>query len=173
MSENTAHRSGTDRVYEKHEAIVAFLSTQEVPFTVHEHIPSYTFADAQAYLHFPLERLLKTVAFKVKDRGYVLAAVRGSDRIDYRQLAAACGTKRTNVIRLTPEEVLEVFDVEVGSVSPIALQEGVEVFFDARVPTQETVFCGIGRPDRTLEIDLMDLAQITRGQIVPLIRDEA
>jgi Cys-tRNA(Pro)/Cys-tRNA(Cys) deacylase len=162
-------------VYEKYEAIVTFLKGQNVPFTIHEHIPSYTFADAKEYLHFPLERLLKTVAFKIKARGYVLAAVRGPDHIDYRKLAAACGTKRTHVTRLTPEEVTEVFEVEVGSVSPIALperEEGLEVFFDNRVPTQETVFCGIGRPDRTLEIRLMDLAQITRGQIRPLTRDE-
>ena len=75
------------------------------------------------------------------------------------------------MIRLTPEEVAEVFEVEVGSVSPIASPERearLEVFFDNRVPTHETVFCGIGRPDRTLEIDLMDLVQITRGQTVEL-----
>ena len=173
MSENTLHSAGIHQVYEKYEAIVALLRTQGVPFTIHEHVPSYTVADAQEHLLFPLERLLKTVAFKVKARGYVLAAVRGPDRIDYRKLAVACGTKRTDVIRLTPEEVAEVFEVEVGSVSPIALQERVEVFFDTQVSTQETVFCGIGRPDRTLEIALMDLVQITRGQILPLIRDEA
>jgi hypothetical protein len=34
------------------------------------------------------------------------------------------------------------------------------------------VFCGIGRPDRTLEIHLMDLVQITRGQLLPLVREE-
>ncbi len=50
-------------------------------------------AHAQGHLLFPLGRLLKTVAFKVKDKGYVLAALRGLDRIDYRKLAAACGTK--------------------------------------------------------------------------------
>lgn len=162
-------------MYEKYEAIVTLLTAHNVPFTIHEHTPSYTVADAQERLLFPLERLLKTVAFKVKARGYVLAAVRGPDRIDYRKLAAACGTNRTHVVRLTPEEVAEVFGVEVGSVSPIASperEERVEVFFDNRVPTHETVFCGIGRPDRTLEIHLMDLVRITRGQILPLIRDE-
>jgi Cys-tRNA(Pro)/Cys-tRNA(Cys) deacylase len=155
-----------------YETIVAFLTAHSVPFTIHEHIPSYTVADAQEHLLFPLERLLKTVAFKVKARGFVLAALRGPDRIDYRKLASACGAKRTDVIRLTPEEVAEAFEVEVGSVSPIALQEGAEVFFDKQVPTHETVFCGIGRPDRTLEIGLMDLVEITHGQIVPLIRDD-
>ncbi len=156
----------------KYEAIVALLAAHGIPFTIHEHAPSYTVADAKERLLFPLERLLKTIAFKIKAGGYVLAAVRGPDRIDYRKLASACRTKRAEVVRLTPEEVIEVFEVEVGSVSPIAMQEGVQVFFDTRVPTDETVFCGIGRPDRTLEIRLMDLVQITQGQILPLISDE-
>jgi Cys-tRNA(Pro)/Cys-tRNA(Cys) deacylase len=84
-------------------------------------------------------------------------------------LAAASGAKRADIIRLTPEEVAEVFGAEAGSVSPIALRGGVEVFFDAQVSTDETVFCGIGRADRTLEIHLTDLVQITHGHVLPLI----
>ena len=160
-------------MHETYETIVQLLTASNIPFTIHEHTPSYTFADAQAYLDFPLERLLKTIAFRIRSGGNILAAVRGPDRIDYRKLAAACGTKRTDVFRLTPEEVVQVFSVEVGSVSPILVQDGVRILFDTKVPTRETVFCGIGRPDRTLEIQLADLVQITRGQVLPLTSDEA
>ncbi len=159
-------------MYKRYEAIITLLSARGGTFKVHEHTPSYTVADAKEHLLFPLERLLKTIAFKIKNGGYLLAAVRGPDHIDYRKLAVACQTKRTEVIRLTPEEVVEVFGVEVGSVSPITSQGDVRVFFDTHVPIDETVFCGIGRPDRTLEIQLMDLVQITQGQILPLISDE-
>ena len=155
-------------MYETYEAIIQLLTAHGIGFTIHEHIPSYTVADAEAHLFFPLERLLKTIAFRVRSGGYILAAVRGPDRIDYRKLAAACEIKRTDVFRLTPQEVANVFDVEIGSVSPLLMQAGVRILFDTKVPTDETVFCGIGRPDRTLEIQLADLVQITRGQIVPL-----
>jgi Cys-tRNA(Pro)/Cys-tRNA(Cys) deacylase len=148
-------------MYEVYEAIVKLLAVRGFPFTIHEHLPSYTVADAGERLPFPAERLLKTIAFKIKAGGYILAAVRGPDRIDYRKLATASGRKRADVVRLSPEEVIEVFGVEVGSVSPIDLRGGAAVFFDAQVPTQETVFCGLGRADRTLEIHLMDLVQIT------------
>jgi Cys-tRNA(Pro)/Cys-tRNA(Cys) deacylase len=158
-------------VYEAYEAIVALLTARGTAFTIHEHVPTQTFAEAMERLTFPAERLLKTIAFRTKAGGYILAAVRGQDRIDYRKLAAASGTKRTDVIRLTPEEVADVFGVEVGSVGPIALQKGVRVFFDTQVRVNETIFCGIGRPDRTLEIRLMDLVPITQGQILPLISD--
>jgi Cys-tRNA(Pro)/Cys-tRNA(Cys) deacylase len=158
-------------VYETYEAIIALLTARGISFTIHEHVPSQTFADAMERLSFPAERLLKTIAFKTKAGGYILAAVRGSDRIDYRKLAAASGTRRTDVMRLTPEEVADVFGVEVGSVGPITLNERVTVFFDTQVPVNETVFCGIGRDDRTLEIYLKDLVQITDGQILSLISD--
>ncbi len=159
-------------VYERYEAILAYLTEHGVPFTIHEHAPSHTVADAKERELFPLERLVKTIAFRIKAGGYLLATLRGLDRIDYRKLAAACGAKRADVVRLTPEEVAEVFGVEVGSVSPISLREGVQVFFDTHVPAQETVFTGVGRADRTLEIQLRDLVQVTQGQVVPLISEE-
>jgi len=155
------------------DAIVALLTARGIPYTLHEHIPSHTVAEAGERLPFPTKRLLKTVAFKSKTGGYILAAVRGPDRIDYRKLADAGGTKRANIVRLTPEEVATVFGIEVGSVSPIALRGDVAVFFDAQVPTDDTVFCGIGRADRTLEIQLANLVQITNGQVLPLISDLA
>jgi Cys-tRNA(Pro)/Cys-tRNA(Cys) deacylase len=147
------------------------LTASHVPFTIHEHAASYTVADAEAYLDFPIDRLLKTIAFKIRPAGYILAAVRGPDRVDYRKLAAACGVKRTAIFRLSPPEVVQAFNVEVGSVSPLLVQDGVRILFDTNVPSHETVFCGIGRPDRTLEIQLTDLVQITQGQILPITSD--
>jgi Cys-tRNA(Pro)/Cys-tRNA(Cys) deacylase len=160
-------------LYETYKSIIQLLTAHGIAFTIHEHIPSYTVADAKAYLFFPLERLLKTIAFRVRSGDFILAAVRGPDRIDYRKLAAACGTKRTDIFRLSPEEVASIFNVEIGSVSPLLIQDGVRIFFDTKVPTDETVFCGIGRPDRTIEIQLADLVRITNGQIVPLTGDRA
>ena len=160
-------------MYEKYKAIIAFLTARGIPFRVHEHAASYTVADASERLPFPAERLLKAIAFKIKSGGYILAAARGPDRIDYRKLAAASGAKRADIVRLTPEEVRDVFGMEVGSVSPIPLREDVSIFFDTNVPTDETVYCGIGRADRTLEIQLKDLVQITSGRILPLINNEA
>jgi Cys-tRNA(Pro)/Cys-tRNA(Cys) deacylase len=155
-------------LYETYEGILQLLTAGRVPFRIHEHIPSYTVADAEANLDFPLERLLKTIAFRIRSGGYVLAAVRGPDRIDYRKLAAACGTKRTDIFRLTREEIVQTFSVEAGSVSPVFLRDDVRILFDTTVPIHESVFCGIGRSDRTLEIQLEDLIQITHGQILSL-----
>ncbi len=151
--------------------ILALLTSRNIPFTIHEHVPSRTVTDAKERLSFPLERLLKTVAFKRKAGGWILAAVRAPDRVDYRALAQAAGAKRADLLQLSPQEVRDVFGVEVGSVGPITLREDVQVLFDSKVPENETVFCGVGRDDRTLEILLTDLVQVTGGQVVPLASD--
>jgi Cys-tRNA(Pro)/Cys-tRNA(Cys) deacylase len=141
------------------------LSQSGAHFTIHEHVDSRTFADALEKLSFPQERLLKTVAFRLKSGGVVLVALRGEDRVDYRNLAAAFGVKRDQVNRLTPEEVLQTLGVEAGSVGPLTTIENVQVIIDSNVSRSETLFCGIGRPDRTLEIRLDDLLRVTHGRI--------
>jgi Cys-tRNA(Pro)/Cys-tRNA(Cys) deacylase len=153
-----------------YDEILALLQSSGLTFTLHEHVPSYTFEDAKA-LPFPLERLLKTIAFRRKAGAPVLVALRGQDRVDYRKLAEAMGARRADIVRMSPEEVLEAFGVEVGSVGPIPMRADVPLLFDVLVPAAETVFCGIGRPDRTLEIRLADLAQLTHGRILPISAD--
>ncbi len=160
-------------MYPVYDTELALLSASNLPYAIHEHIISQTVADARERLNFPLERLLKTVAFKDKVGRYYLAAVRGPDRIDYRKLAEATGVKRSDLAQLSPTEIIAAFGVEAGSVSPLLSQTGAVALFDAQVPTQATVFCGIGRPDRTLEILLSDLLQITKGRVCPLVKNEA
>jgi len=55
--------------------------------------------------------------------------------------------------------------VEPGSVSPLSLQGDAAVLIDDEVLTiLPTIYCGIGRPDRTLEIAPDDLVRLTGGR---------
>jgi len=61
--------------------------------------------------------------------------------------------------------------VEPGSVSPIMPLDGAHLFIDEDVLSiTPTIFCGLGRPDRTLEIDAADMARLTAGRIAPFSR---
>ena len=57
-----------------HDAIVKKLNEQAAHYTIHEHEDSRTFADAVDKLPFPPERMLKTIVFRLKSGGWVLAA---------------------------------------------------------------------------------------------------
>ncbi len=152
------------------QALVETLVKSGVPFTLHEHEPTRTVDDARK-LPFETARIVKTVAFRAASGGLVLAALRGSARVDYAKLAALAGVPRRELASLSPEHVRDLLGVEPGSVSPLPLRTDAVVFIDegvlALVPT---LYCGIGRCDRTLEIAPGDLVRLTGGRVASLSR---
>jgi len=137
-----------------------------IPFILHAHAATRTVEEAEQNLSFEVGRIVKTVAFRTRNGGLVLAALRGTRRVDYPRLAALVGVNRRDLASLSPEEVRELLGVEPGSVSPLPLRENVTVLIDDDVMTiVPTIYCGIGRPDRTLEIAPADLARLTGGRI--------
>lgn len=151
--------------------VLEILSGSGVPHQIHEHRETRTVEDAACNLSFPVDRLVKTIAFRTRNGGIVLAALRGTRRVDYARLAALVGVNRKDLFSLSPEEVRDVTGVEPGSVSPVMPLDGAEVFIDEDVLSiTPTIYCGFGRPDRTLEIDAADMARLSAGRVAPFSR---
>lgn len=148
----------------------ALLAASGLSYTLHEHAPSVTIADADAYLNFPVERLVKTIAFCAKGRGWVLAALCGYNQVDYRKLAEAVGIGRDRLMRLTPEEVESELGYPLGGVAPFAPNTQTMVLLDKGALQHATVFCGTGRNDRTLEMAPADLVHVSGAQVVSLAK---
>jgi Cys-tRNA(Pro)/Cys-tRNA(Cys) deacylase len=146
------------------EHLLEVVEQSGVPFILHEHAPARTMADAEQNLSFEVGRIVKTVAFRMRKGGIVLAVLRGTGRVDYPRLAALVRVNRRDVAPLSPEEVRELLGVEPGSVSPLMQSEGVTVIIDDDVlAIMPTIYCGIGRSDRTLEIAAVDLVALCNG----------
>ena len=159
----------TNMVYEQ---ILNGLAQSNAHYQIHEHAPSVTFQDAADYLDFPLERLLKTIAFRVKNGDWALAVVQGAERVDYKKLAAHLGTSRDKLVRLTPEQVETDLGYTLGGVAPFATNVQTRVVFDSGTLALGTVFCGSGRTDRTLEIAIGDLVRLSRGSTAPIVQEK-
>jgi Cys-tRNA(Pro)/Cys-tRNA(Cys) deacylase len=153
-----------------HDHIVAALAAAGVQHHIHEHAPSITVQDADTHLDFPVEQLLKTIAFRVKNRGWVLAALCGYAQVDYKRLAAAVGVNRDKLMRLTPEEIKTDLGYEVGGVAPFAPNAQTEVLIDSGALGWQTIYCGTGRTDRTLEIAPRLLVQVTGARVAGLAK---
>ncbi|MGE3271626.1 MAG: aminoacyl-tRNA deacylase [Chloroflexota bacterium] len=154
--------------------IVQHLSARGVPHTIHEHEPARTVADALERLPFSPEAYLKTVAFRLKAGGWVLAALRGADRVDYRALAAALGVGRRDLHQLSPDEVVADLGYPIGGVGPVPPNVQTRTIFDqVAVETLDTVFCGAGREDRTLEARVADLVVACDSQVAPIAQSSA
>jgi Cys-tRNA(Pro)/Cys-tRNA(Cys) deacylase len=154
------------------DAILERLHAYGAAYTIHEHAPSITIQDADETLWFPAERLLKTIAFRVKKRGWVLVGVCGYSQVDYKKLAAALDVSRDKLMRLTPAEVEGELGYQLGGVAPFAPNEETRVLLDVGALAWPTIYCGVGRNDRTLEIAPLTLAQAAGAQVSILLRGE-
>jgi Cys-tRNA(Pro)/Cys-tRNA(Cys) deacylase len=146
------------------------LDAQGVHYRLHEHAPSVTIANADDYLNFPVERLLKTIAFRIKNRGWLLAGTLGYSQLDYKKLSEAIGVSRDKIVRLEAFEVEEQLGYPLGGVAPLAPNAETRVLLDEGVRRWPTIFCGTGRPDRTLEIAPEDLARLAGAEFAPLAK---
>ncbi|MBI5520016.1 MAG: YbaK/EbsC family protein [Desulfovibrio sp.] len=142
------------------------------PLIVHEHAPTRTMGEARENLAFDVARIVKTIAFVRRapsGKTLVLAALRGTRRVDYAKLAGLCGVNRRDLAALSPAEVLERVGVEPGGVSPLhghpALGLGALLLIDEdALGIAPTLYCGSGRPDRTLELAPADLLALSGGR---------
>jgi len=153
-----------------YDQLVQRLNEAGVTYRIHEHAPSVTVLDAETHLDFPVNQVLKTIAFRIKLSGWVLAALCGYNQVDYKKLAAACGVSRDKLMRLTPAAVEQELGFELGGVCPLAMNAQTRVVIDSGALQHSLVFCGTGRRDRTLEIAPAELARIAGAQVTALTK---
>lgn len=145
------------------------LARPEV-FTFHHHAPSVTVRDADTTLDFPINQLLKTVAFRVKNRGWVLAGVLGYQQVDYKRLGTALGVNRTQLMALSPIEVQEEMGYVIGGVAPFAPNAQTVVILDENILHHAAIFCGTGSTARTLEIAPAALIAASGALVAPIAK---
>jgi Cys-tRNA(Pro)/Cys-tRNA(Cys) deacylase len=153
--------------------VVDLLSRKAILFKIHQHKAVRTIHDAERIAPTLVAGLLKTIAFKIKDSFWVLAAVRCQDRIDYRKLAAALNVNRRQLHSLSPEEVQTELGYEIGGVGPIPLRGDVKAVFDSSLRDAGTIYCGSGSNTLTLELEFADLLRVTQGKIYPIVRESS
>jgi Cys-tRNA(Pro)/Cys-tRNA(Cys) deacylase len=118
-----------------------------VEYSAFDHPPIRTLEDIDRVLKLPPDRLLKTMAFRTPD-GFVLAALPILARVAYGPLARAAGRPRSALKQAGPDDLAEL-GMEPGGVTV--------VLFDVAVPEMDSVYCGSGRADRTIEVGVPGL----------------
>ena len=152
-------------------AILTQLNNAGARYRQFQHEPLISAWELDETLPFALDNLLKTVAFRIKDEGLVLAGVQGFARIDYRALADVFGINRRQLRALGPEEVVAELAMEVGGVCPLPQSEGVAVVIDAAMAGLPTVICGSGLNTVTLEVETAALLTLSGAIIAPIARE--
>lgn len=153
--------------------LLALVEGSGLPHALHEHEPIRTMEQAREDTRFDVARIVKTIAFRLRDGGLVLAALRGIRRADYASLARELGVNRRDLSPLSPQEVLERLGVAPGGVSPLlpaalALPDVVTLIDAETLDIAPTAYCGTGRADRTLEMRPADLLALSGARAAVL-----
>ena len=156
-----------------HDQIIASLEKHAINYKRREHAAVRTVADVKAIIPEFLEMMVKTIAFRIKNGEYFLAAARGADRIDYKKLAQIFGAPRRDVRTLSPDELSDELEMVVGGVTPVPIRDGLRIIVDSRVAEMETISVGGGLPTVTLELQPSELATMPWVEFRPITKDES
>ncbi|TXR53172.1 aminoacyl-tRNA deacylase [Reinekea thalattae] len=168
MSEPLPTTAQSDLVFQR---IKQQLQAEQVEHEYLAHETSKTIQDAQDKLQFDVNSILKTIVFKQKNAGLILVGLTGHKRIDYKKLGQAVGVSRSKLSTLSPEEVLQELQVEVGGVSPFLTNADIALWLDVDFP--DYVICGSGRFDYSIRINSQELIRSTNAQLADLTKVEA
>lgn len=144
------------------------LKVAEVTYQIHSHVPVSTIDDAQQKVPHLTHNLLKTVVFQIKNKGWILASVDSQARIHYKHLADAVGVRRTDLRSVPADLIHEATGFEVGGVGPFPVKDDLRIVIDEELRGVGNVYCGSGRCDRTVEIALQDLIELSDATVYPI-----
>lgn len=124
--------------------IYQFLDDNGIPYQRHDHLPVYTFEEANRLVPDLDAAHTKNVFLRdKKGKRHFMVMVADGRRIDLEALGDQLGVKRLNLA--SPERLLRYLGVDPGSVSPLAVindsEQHVEVLFDLRLDTEPVFQC--------------------------------
>jgi Cys-tRNA(Pro)/Cys-tRNA(Cys) deacylase len=144
--------------------VCAFLDATDIPYRTHNHAPLVSFEEAKTVLPFDPNAMVKGLVFRTRDGAFAIVALRGADRADYKKIADALGVRRADLRAADPADVEAELGMQLGGIVPLPIK-GTRVLIDQGVAALDTIFCGSGRNDVTLEFSAQDLLRITAGRV--------
>jgi Cys-tRNA(Pro) deacylase len=101
------------------------------------------------------EQVVRSILFRLSQRGYVMVLVAGPEQIAWPALRKYVGQSR--VTMASRDEVLLATGYEIGAVAPFGLPHPIRVLVDVSVLRQEEVSIGSGVRGTTIILRVADL----------------
>ena len=152
------------------QAVTGYLERSGVPFEVVEHERTETAAAEARAAGLPPEDVAKTVVLR-DDRGYRLAVIPASRRLDLAKVRDLLGETRGLRFVTEPEMASDFGDFEVGAVPPFApMIEAVELM-DERLLDHDRILCSGGDHQHGVLLDPLDLVRVGQARVADLCED--
>ncbi len=119
------------------------LESLGVPHRLHVHAaPVRSLDQAARERGLTPGQIVRSLVFRLEDRGFILVLVAGPARIAWPRLRRLLGVSR--ITTATPEEVLDVTGYEPGAVSPYGLRREVRILADRSLQAHDMLSIGAG-----------------------------
>lgn len=146
--------------------VTDFLAGSHIPFSVQEHEPFATSAQAAEVSGIDSADAMKSILLRSVGT-YALAVLPASERIDSRKMR---NVLRSSQLRFaTPDEVISIMDCTPGRCHPFGVIDNLPTFVDRTISLKQNWYFNAGLNDRTLTIDYEDYMKVSGAQIVNLV----
>lgn len=145
--------------------VTEFFDKASVNYDIYEHDPVVTVDEADKQLGRPTDQGIKALLLKVED-GFVLCAVRGSNKLDYKKLRKILGIRKLRFA--TPEEVVEIMGVEIGACYPLGNIIGVPMLVDETLQENEYVVFSPGVHTKHIGMNWSEYKRAVNPRLVDL-----
>ena len=124
-----------------------------------------TALDASKALSCNVGAIVKSLLIKTDDT-FVLCLISGDKRCSLNKLKKITGKK--DVCMANAESVKTLTGFTIGGVSPIGLNNKIEIMIDNQLSRFKDIYAAAGHPNAIFKIDLENLVRITSGKIMEI-----
>ena len=124
-----------------------------------------TALDASKALSCTVGAIVKSLLIKTDDT-FVLCLISGDKRCSLNKLKKITGKK--DVCMANAESVKTLTGFTIGGVSPIGLNNKIEIMIDNQLSRFKDIYAAAGHPNAIFKIDLENLVRITSGKIMEI-----
>jgi Cys-tRNA(Pro)/Cys-tRNA(Cys) deacylase len=117
----------------------------------------------------PPEQVFKTLLCMTSDREHVFAVVPGSDELDFKKLARACGTRKTEMVSL--KEVEPLTGYVRGGVTVFGARKAFPVYVDETLELFDVISVSAGTRGTQLLLAPADYLRAARATVAALTKD--
>ncbi len=131
--------------------------------------PVFTVEEAVRQRDVLIEEMVKSILLRDKKQQYVMACVRGDERVDPKAVREHAGDERFLRLQFaTAEEIEQVTGCVMGAVAPIGLPPEVPVLFDVALQPCMRYNTSSGDPVAGLELAATDLIALSKARFAPI-----
>ncbi|HEU4982239.1 MAG TPA: Cys-tRNA(Pro) deacylase [Acidobacteriaceae bacterium] len=117
----------------------------------------------------PPEQVFKTLLCMTSDREHVFAVVPGSDELDFKKLARACGTRKTEMVSL--KEVEPLTGYVRGGVTVFGARKAFPVYVDETLELFDVISVSAGTRGTQLLLAPADYLRAASATVAALTKD--